>query len=114
MWITFLNQDIVKKNISIYNEKTGKGLVRHFVTKIGIRTNEIMCIIVINGKEIPYEKELVNEIIKKFPNVKTIIKNINDTKSITKNTFGNFTFITDFATVKLIKEKVVLIYEKKK
>lgn len=73
----FIFDYIVKNNISIYNEKTGKGLVRHIVTKIGIRTNEIMCIIVINGKEIPYEKELVNEIIKKFPNVKTIIKNIN-------------------------------------
>ncbi len=73
----FIFDYIVKNNISIYNEKTEKGLVRHIVTKIGIRTNEIMCIIVINGKEIPYEKELVNEIIKKFPNVKTIIKNIN-------------------------------------
>ena len=73
----FIFDCIVKNNISIYNEKTGKGLVRHIVTKIGIKTNEIMCIIVINGKEIPYEKELVNEIIKKFSNVKTIIKNIN-------------------------------------
>ena len=73
----FVFDYIVKNNISIYNEKTGKGLVRHIVTKIGIKTNEIMCIIVINGKEIPYEKELVNEIIKKFSNVKTIIKNIN-------------------------------------
>ena len=73
----FIFDYIVKNNISIYNEKTGKGLVRHIVTKIGIRTNEIMCIIVINGKEIPYEKELVNKIIKKFSNVKTIIKNIN-------------------------------------
>ena len=40
-----------------------------------------MCIIVINGKEIPKEKELTMQIIKKFPNVKTIVKNIN-----TKNT----------------------------
>lgn len=73
----FILEFIRKNNISIYDEKSGKGLVRHIVTKIGIKTNEIMCIIVINGKTIPKEKELVKEIIKKYPHVKSIIKNIN-------------------------------------
>lgn len=73
----FVLDFIKKNNISIYNEETGKGLVRHIVTKIGIKTNEIMCIIVINGKNIPKENELVAEIIKKYPSVKTIIKNVN-------------------------------------
>ena len=73
----FVFDFINKNNISIYNEKTGKGLVRHIVTKIGIKTNEIMCIIVINGLEIPNEEKLVNEIKNNFENVKTIIKNIN-------------------------------------
>ena len=69
---------IVKNNISIYNEKTRKGLIRHIVTKIGIRTNEIMCIIVINGYKIPKENELVIEILNDFPEVKTIVKNVNN------------------------------------
>lgn len=77
----FVLSFIKKNNISIYNEETRKGLIRHIVTKIGIKTNEIMCIIVINGKNIPKEKELVTEIQKNFPEVKTIVKNIN-----TKNT----------------------------
>lgn len=68
---------IVKNQISIYDEKTGRGLVRHIVTKIGIKTNEIMCILVINGKQFPKEKELVEYILKEIPNVKSIIKNIN-------------------------------------
>ena len=72
---------IKEKNISIYNEKTGNGLIRHIVTKIGIKTNEIMCIIVINGKNIPYENELIKSLITTFPGIKTIVKNIN-----TKNT----------------------------
>ena len=72
---------IKEKNISIYNEKTGNGLIRHIVTKIGIKTNEIMCIIVINGKNIPYENELIKSLITTFPEIKTIVKNIN-----TKNT----------------------------
>ena len=73
----FVLEFINKNNISIYNEKTGKGLIRHIVTKIGFKTNEIMCIIVINGKEIPKEKELVEAILKENKNVKAIIKNIN-------------------------------------
>lgn len=73
----FVFDFITKNNISIYDEKTGKGLVRHIVTKIGIKNNEIMCIIVINGHEIPDEEKLVDEITNNFENVKTIIKNIN-------------------------------------
>ena len=37
-----------------------------------------MCIIVINGKEIPNEENLVKEITSNFPEVKTIVKNINN------------------------------------
>ena len=77
----FVFDFIVRNKISIYDEKTGKGLLRHIVTKIGIKTNEIMCIIVINGTEIPKEKELINEITSNFKDVKTIIKNINIKKT---------------------------------
>jgi len=69
------------KNYSIYDEKTGKGLLRHIVIKNGIKTNEIMCILVINGEGFQDENELVNKVTEKYPNVKSIVKNIN-----TKNT----------------------------
>ena len=39
-----------------------------------MKTKEIMCILVINGKEIPNEKEIIEKIIKQFPKIKTIIK----------------------------------------
>ena len=73
----FVNQ----KNISVYNEKIGKGILRHIVIKIGLKTDEIMCILVINGKNFKEEKELVDDLVGKFPKIKTIVKNIN-----TKNT----------------------------
>ncbi len=72
---------LINHKIKLYDEKSGKGLVRHIVTKIGIKTNEVMCIIVINGNELPYEDILVDELIHKFGNIKSIVKNIN-----TKNT----------------------------
>lgn len=67
----------IQNNIPIYNEKNGKGLLRHIVIKVGIRTHEIMCILVLNGKELKKEKELVRLLIKEFPEVKTVVKNIN-------------------------------------
>ena len=69
---------IAENHISIYNENTRKGLVRHIVTKIGKKTNEIMVVIVINGNEIPNEKKFVETLASKFPKIKTIIKNINE------------------------------------
>lgn len=73
----FIFDFITKNNISIYDEKTRKGLVRHIVTKIGKKTNEIMCVIVINGIQMPKENELVEAVTSNFKNVKTIVKNIN-------------------------------------
>lgn len=71
---------IIEKQIPVYNESTNEGLFRHIVIRIGVRTHEIMCVLVINGKKIPYEQELVEMLVKTY-NVKTIVKNIN-----TKNT----------------------------
>ena len=69
---------IKENNISIYDEKTMNGEIRHIVVKIGVKTNEIMCILVSNTNSFDMEKELVEDITSNFPNVKTIIKNINN------------------------------------
>ena len=73
----FILKFIKDNKISVYNEKTGKGLFRHIVIKVGIKTNEIMCILIINGKTIPKEAQLIQELTSKFPQIKTIVKNIN-------------------------------------
>ena len=46
-----------------------------------MKTNEVMCVFVLNDEKLPYETELIEKLKNKFPNIKTIIKNIN-----TKNT----------------------------
>ncbi len=74
----YIIEYITENHISIYNEKTRKGLIRHIVTKIGKRTGEIMVILVINGKNFPNEKDFTETLISKFPNIKTIVKNINE------------------------------------
>lgn len=77
----FILEYITKNNISVYDEKSGKGIFRHLVIKVGVKTNEVMCILVINAHSFKNENKLVEELVKNFPNIKTIVKNIN-----TKNT----------------------------
>jgi len=66
-----------ENNVSVYNEANQKGLLRHIVIKVGVKTNEIMCVLVLNGRELNNEDKLVSELTERFPNIKTIVKNIN-------------------------------------
>lgn len=69
---------ILKKyNISSYNEKSGKGCLRHIITRIGIHTGELMLILVTNEKNIKHKEEIVRELTKEYPTLKSIIQNIN-------------------------------------
>lgn len=73
----FIIRFMKENKILAYNEKERIGAIRHIVVKVGIYTNEIMCILVTNEKKIPHEKELVEELRNNFPNITTIVKNIN-------------------------------------
>ena len=69
---------IKENNIPVYNEENQTGLFRHIVVKVGKYTNEVMCILVINGKNFPKEEKLVELLCNKYKNIRTIVKNIND------------------------------------
>lgn len=73
----FVLNFIIQNNISVYNENTQKGLFRNIVIKVGVKTNQFMCIFVINGKKIPNENKLVSQLLSNFPEIKSIVKNIN-------------------------------------
>ena len=66
-----------KFNLSIYNEQKRTGLLRHIVVKVGIKTNQYMCILVINGNKFGKEESFVKELINKFPEIKNIVLNVN-------------------------------------
>ena len=67
-----------EKKISEYVETTGTGLVRHIIVRIGVKTDEMMVILVLNSWELPFEEELVSFVKERNPKVKTIVKNLND------------------------------------
>jgi 23S rRNA (uracil1939-C5)-methyltransferase len=53
-----IKQFMQEKNISAYNEETGKGLLRHVLTRVGFHTKEVMVCLIINGRKFPGAEEL--------------------------------------------------------
>lgn len=57
-------QYMEKYQVAAYNEKTGKGLIRHALIRYGFKTKEIMVCLVINGKKLPHADQLVEKLTK--------------------------------------------------
>lgn len=71
--------DFMKTNkISIYNEDKRNGIVRYLLLKEGFVTKEVMVVIVTNGKILPASSNLVKALREAFPQIKTIVQNINN------------------------------------
>ena len=49
-------------NVRPYDEKTGKGLVRHVLIRYGFTTKEIMVCLIINGKSLPASDKLIDKL----------------------------------------------------
>lgn len=78
--IKILKNFISQYNISVYDEINHKGLIRHILTRIGFKTNQLMVCIIINGNKLPHSSELV-ENLKAIKNIKSIALNHNTNKN---------------------------------
>ena len=93
--------DFMKKNkIPSYDEKNGKGLIRHALIRYGFTTREIMVCLVLNGRELPHAEELVSELAK-IPGMTsiTISPNMRQTNVIMGDSFEvlwGSGYITDY------------------
>ena len=68
-------------NVSIYNETTHTGVLRHLVTKVGFTTNEVMVVLVANGANLPHLNELASVLEENIPGFKTLVLNVNKAKT---------------------------------
>ena len=67
----------VEKELSVYDEESGKGLIRHIYLRRGEVSGEILITLVINGDTLPCSDELVEKISEKFRAVVGILINVN-------------------------------------
>ena len=65
-----------KNKVPAYDEKTGKGLVRHIYVRTAAVTGQVLVCLVVNGDNIPKEKELVENLLEVVENLTTVCLSI--------------------------------------
>lgn len=78
---SFICGFLEKHNIPPYREESHKGLVRHIFLRKGWHSNEVLVCLVINGKSFPQSELFCKELCAQFPNVASIVLNINQQKT---------------------------------
>ena len=63
--------------LSVYDEESGRGLLRHIYLRRGEISGEVLLTVVINGDGLKNENSLIERIIEKFPEVVGILVNVN-------------------------------------
>ncbi|WP_018665456.1 23S rRNA (uracil(1939)-C(5))-methyltransferase RlmD [Heyndrickxia acidiproducens] len=66
-----------KLKIPAYNEESHKGVLRHIMARYGKQTGELMVVLITRTAEVPHQKKLVDAIVSRLPQVKSIVHNIN-------------------------------------
>lgn len=75
--LTTVRKWMQRYGISAYDEKTGKGLVRHVMSRVGVHSGEVMAVLITSAYDIPHKKELIEWLIKYVPNLVSVVQNIN-------------------------------------
>ena len=78
-------------NIDPYNESLNLGVLRHVIVRVGFKTGEIMVTLVTRTKTIPNIDTVIETLINKYPQIKSIAQNINP--KVTNVIFGDETKI---------------------
>ena len=68
-------------DVTSYDENTGRGLLRHIYFRKGFATNELMACAVINGDSIPKADLLIELLLERLPNLKSVVLNINKNRT---------------------------------
>ena len=64
-----------------FNEDSGEGFLRHILVKTGFASNQIMVVLVVSSQVFEGKKNFVSLLLKKHPDITTIVMNINNRKT---------------------------------
>ena len=68
----------VSFKIPVYNEDTGRGLLRHVLCRRGFQTGELMAVLVLSSPVFPGKNNFIKVLKAEHPEITTIVFNIND------------------------------------
>ncbi len=86
--LNFVREKAIELKLKPFDAKTHIGFLRHLVLRFGANTDEIMVNIVTSYENTDFLFPLVQDLIKKFPQITSVINNINTRKGDTA--FGEY------------------------
>ena len=75
--VSAIKSYIYENPVTVYNEETGEGLIRHIYLRQGAKTGETMVCLVINGESIPKKERLIEKLTATGINISSVVLNIN-------------------------------------
>ena len=66
-----------KMNIPVYNEDNGHGILRHVLIRTSYHYPEVMVVLVITKLNFPGQRNFINALVEKHPEITTIVANVN-------------------------------------
>ncbi len=76
--INTITKMLNKSRIEIFDEDKGTGLFRHVLIRTGYKTGEILVVFVVASDFFPSRNKFTKSLMKKHPEITTIVQNIND------------------------------------
>ncbi len=76
--IVTIRKMVKEFKLTVYDERKGNGFLRHVLVKRGFATNEIMVVLVTGTSVFPSKNNFVKTLLKKHPEITTIVQNINN------------------------------------
>ena len=64
-------------NIPTYNEDSGKGILRYVLIRTSYHYDELMVVLVTTQMNFPGQRNFINELVNKHPEITTIVENVN-------------------------------------
>lgn len=99
--VGIIREELPKLDWPIYDEKTGKGFLRHILIRTAYKTGDLMLVFVVKGNKLRGAQRLIDRLLAEVPEIKSIVLNENKSKGNRVLGFNNKTIwgddkITDY------------------
>ncbi|MBQ6655594.1 MAG: 23S rRNA (uracil(1939)-C(5))-methyltransferase RlmD [Erysipelotrichaceae bacterium] len=68
---------IISFRLTVFDENTMKGFLRHVLVRTGHISGQIMVVLVTGSYQFPKKKDFIDALLKKHPEITTVVQNIN-------------------------------------
>jgi 23S rRNA (uracil1939-C5)-methyltransferase len=75
--VSYLEDQLSLQKVTVYNSKTGEGNLRNILIRESRNTGEIMIVFITKEYNLGFDQNILNNLVKTFPQVISIYQNIN-------------------------------------